>query len=328
MKHDIYFLYSDPTEGSRTGHAAIAVTRGGEMVRYFSMYHAWLPDQIRQLSITARLTALIPSSFVTAYEDDVVMRGQSYVRFQRKEKENITVPNILSALPNLDETTRALYFNHGQFHHTLKLSDNVIDPYALIEMLDEMTDIRNNVSWTMFSPLTSFFFNQKSYNCCSAIERALSVSKKDESRSALPAMMIARAFLAVYVFAFYGMRSANEENVAPLHYLPLLYPLFLVIQSLYHAHRYVSDLTAMAKKDGPDFITLSLVYLLCATINVLGSPFSKNACHALFVFPNALARSISAMPSAQKLTELPMMFTRVTTKAQREEIKAQSALAA
>ncbi len=319
LKHDIYFLYSDPTEGSRTGHAAIAVTRDGEIVRYFSMYHAWLPDQIRKLSTVARLTTSIPSSFVTSYEQDVIMRGQSSFKFQHKEKEEVSVPDILKELPNLNNVTRERYFNLGQFHHALKITDRVIDPYVLIKMLDEIAEIRNSVSWAMCSPFTRFFFDKSAHNCCSAISDALSVSKRDKSPSALTVMMMTKACVVACIFAFYGMPARNEQAAAPLlSYLPMLYPLFLVMQSLYYAHLYVTDLKAMAKRGGPDLATLSMVYFLCGTVNVLGSPFTNNACLALFVFPGALARSILAIPDTQKLSELPSIFMRLP-KTQREE---------
>lgn len=322
LKYDIYFLYSDPVEGSRTGHAALAVTRGNEIIQYFSMYHAWLPDQIRKLSTVARFTTAIPSSFVTAYDQDVIMRGQSSFRFQNREKEEITVPDILNELKKLDDEKKERYFNLGQFHHALKISDRIVNPSVLIEMLNGMTDIR----WAMCSPFTRLFFDNKARNCCSAINEALSASKRNESPSVLPAMMPTKAFLVACIFAFYGMYASDEKTNSSLGHLLMLYPLFLAIQSLYYAHLYVTDLKAMAKKGGPDLATLSMVYLLCGTVNILGSPFTENMCATLFLFPGILARSIATMPEVQKLSELPAIFTRLP-KANREETTSQLALA-
>lgn len=325
MKHDIYFLYSDPAEGSRTGHAAIAVLRDGKIARYFSMYHAILPDKLRHLSVTARFTRSIESHFVDSYEDDVVMRGQSKVRFEKQEKENISVPDILKNLRQLDSDTRAHYFNLGQFHHALKLPNELFNPFLLVESLDQISDIRNSIAWAMCSPFTRFFFDAKAYNCCSAIVQALMVSGKDElNAGAQLVLVIARVFFVACAAAYSFRLTENQDN-AFLNYLPMLYSLLLALLSIYHAYHYVQDLKAMAKKDGPDFKTLSAVYIFCMVVNIVGSPFSDNACAALFLFPGALARSLSAVSGVQKLSELPTIFMR-TPKTKQEEVAPQRAL--
>lgn len=314
MQYRIYFLYSDPVEGSRTGHAAILISRENEeraeIVRYFSMYHAILPDAIRSMSLKNRFTNSIQSAFVSDYSDDVIMRGQSLVRYANGEKENVTVPDLLKTLPNLSVEQKVRYFDVGRFHHVLELPCDVFDPLAVVERLDSISFSRNSYGWAMCSPLTQILFSGNTHNCCSAISETLASSKKDY-RSENMVFGITKASIVAGIFAFYALSKNQDENEASLlYYAPLIFPLILALQAIYRAHIYVTDLKAMAKKGGPALLTLATVYLFCVGVNLLGSAFTDNLCAALFLFPGSLARGLRELSGVKEIpvSSQPRLF--------------------
>ena len=308
MRNDIYFLYSDPVEGMRTGHAALALVRGGEIVCYFSMYHTRLPDEVRKMSLWQRFTCAIPAYFVTSYEKDVVQRGQSITRFQNNEKENITVPDILKTLEQLDEKTKREYFKLGQFHHAIRLPDDLFDFYRVRLELDYLRWPQSSTAWTLCAPFTTIFFNYKAHNCCSAITHALQRSTNERKPESPPVLM--KVLYFAYFAILYALRdSMIERSLLTLLYLPALYPLFHLLQTMNNARIYVQDLAKMAKQGGPDIVTFTMVYLFCTIVNILGSPFSDNRCLELFSFPGALARSLKSIPGVQEIKPPPRLFT-------------------
>jgi hypothetical protein len=312
MQYRIYFLYSDPVEWSRTGHTAILISRENEeraeIVRYFSMYHAILPDAIRSMSLKNRFTDSIQPAFVSDYSDDVIMRGQSLARYVNKEEENMTVPDFLKALPNLSVEQRERYFGLGQFHHVLELPCDTFDPQIVVERLDSISFLRNSYGWAMCSPLAQILFSGNTHNCCSAISESLSFSKKNY-RSQNIVFGITKVSIVAGLFAFYGLsKNQDEHEMSPLYYAPLIFPLMLALQAMYRAHFYVIDLKAMAKKEGPGLLTLvtgylslAAVYLFCAVVNLLGSAFTDNLCAALFLFPGSLARGLRNLSGAKEV---------------------------
>lgn len=320
QEHAVYVLFANPTIGSRTGHSAIAVTQGDKIIRYLSLYHGVTPDDVRKIPASQRLKSIVGCA-VDSYHADIVMRGQSHARTERSEKENMSVPELIRTLPT-DELRVADYFARGQYHYALKVPNNRINAFKVIEALDEITAARY-IPWAMVAPLGKIY-DSRSHNCCSAIRHALNVGT-GAARREIP-MMLTKAFFTVAALTFYGMRS-SDEPASTLFYLPMLYFVTQLMRAIYNAHLYVTDLKAMAKKESADLATLIQVYALCMIVNALGSPFSNNTCLALFVFPGVLAKSISVIPGVQKLSELPTIFTRVP-KIQCEKATAHAALAA
>src|SRR3990167_4046669 len=100
---------------TRTGHAAIVVVSAEKQVVFYdSMYHDAYPSAVRHTSVFEKVLGCQPSRHVTSYVDDAIMRGQSYDRAERREKEDIPVGELLSTLPN-DLETREKYFQKGQY---------------------------------------------------------------------------------------------------------------------------------------------------------------------------------------------------------------------
>lgn len=308
MKYEIYLLYSDPVEGMRTGHAALALVYNEKIIRYFSMYHTEQPDVVRHLSIWHRFTSSIPAYFVTSYENDVVMRGQSIKRFDDQEKENISVPDILDALNRLDPETKRQYFNRGQFHHALKLEVNVFQWSAVFAILKNLMDSRSSTAWTLCAPFTTIFFDSTAHNCCSVITKALHYTSEEREPDS-PSILMKVFYIAYFIMLYTAYFSMQDSVFFPIICLPALYPILLLLRSINNARLYVNDLAKMAKQGGPDIFTLTMVSLFCVTVNLLGSPFSDNACFALLSFPGALARSLKAMPDVKEIKPLPTFFT-------------------
>lgn len=307
----VTLLYHPPMQGARTGHCGLLITAKNDpknVILYFSLYHNYKPSEVRKKSWPEKFHA-IDAAVVDSYKDDVLMRGQSWDRLDKKEEEDISVGALLKTLPN-SLKIKKIFLQKGQFKHALSLSS--IDAEAVF---DEMNRIKQTAKWAMFAPLSQFLFQDKNaYNCCSAIRVALEKGQS-HTMSAQSAAFIQFSTLiacaAMILFSMIPILSLDNPTTALL-YSPFLYLTLQLAHSIKNAYHYSNDLMLMAKHTGKiSLSTQFMAYSICMLINVLGSPFSRNMSSQLFTFPSDLYRMAQALEGqAERKSEKHSNFAR------------------
>jgi len=298
----VYLFYDEPEKRARTGHVALFVTKpnasqtGDEIIYFFSMYHSLKPSDLRKQSLFGKLLCRVESYTVESFLLELIMRGQSWDRFDRREKEEETTKNLVETLTS-DVTLRKKYLGKGLYKYIVQLNSSSLDINAVIAHLEQTKKI---AFWGMFSPLLSQMvsLNRNTHNCCSAISSALDAGKADVSVLSKMTPLIS----CFALLAFFGIPKVSSEENSPLAIAQISLVTYLLIRwmiSMEHAVNYATDMISMAKdKTTVSYALYFAINGLSLLINTMGSPFTTNACSALFKFPANLYREIMAMPGS------------------------------
>ncbi|HLB58106.1 MAG: hypothetical protein A3E82_04935 [Gammaproteobacteria bacterium RIFCSPHIGHO2_12_FULL_38_11] len=298
----VYLLYDEPEKRARTGHVALFITKpkasqsSQAIIYFFSLYHSLKPEKLRNANLFGKLLCRVASYTVESFLLELIMRGQSWDRFDRKEKEEETTKTLIETLTS-DETLRNKYFNKGVYKHIVKLDSTSLN---IDEIIAHLEQIKKTAWWGMFSPLLSQLvsLNSNTQNCCSAISSALDAGKTDISRLSKFKPLIG----FVTLFMLYSTQKPILENNLTTTTLQNIAILYLIIQcmfSIQNGFNYATDIISMAKdKTTVSYALYSAINGFSLLINAVGSPFTTNACSALFKFPASLYREIMSMPGS------------------------------
>ncbi|MDP1573915.1 MAG: hypothetical protein Q8L78_03145 [Coxiellaceae bacterium] len=292
----VLLLYHPPMGTARTGHVGLLVTQEIDdtvkAVYYFSLYHALLPSAIRKMSWGERVSTSVPSTTVSSYEADVVMRGRSWVRMMDENKrENETVQDLMATLP-IESELRETYFNRGVYKHTLRLPHS-IDTDAVIAELER---IKNTASWALVGPITrSLFWDATAYNCCSAVDAALQKGMQKPYQKGSLGSLIETSKKTLYMMYFMtilfspDVTLSRDDPAMALWFVPAIY---LVIQALRDTFNFIFmndlTLTPLGKIEGAKLYFLSAFF---SVMNLLCMPLAVRATDA-FIYPTSLARKV------------------------------------
>lgn len=290
----LWLLYHPPKPKVVTGHVGLLVTNNSEgyvkAVFYYSLYHACLPSDIRKHGKPKLLQLSFPAMPVYSYEDDVIMRGQSWTRIEdHNQRENETVQDLIRTLPT-DEQTRKAYFERGAYDYAIRLSSD-IDIDVVIKKLLRTQEIGN---WALQGPVTqNIFLDLTAYNCCSAIDIALEEgAKRPWQRGALGEMLavgqvVTRLFYFVLLLSFSNPVAELSAQCSFLWFAPFLY---MLINSLNNAYDFIfcNDFacTPLGKLEGKKLGAISAFFTM---MNILFLPITSDATRAI-AFPNNMAR--------------------------------------
>lgn len=292
----VWLLYHPPMKGARTGHAGLLVTKDvlneqenlyRTAVYYFSMYHDWYPDNVRNLG-GRLLTTSIPAFVVDDYQSDVMMRGQSWERIiDRKEKENEPVRDLVAGLPQDAETQERL-FVRGAYQYAIRLDK--LNPHAVMHELERIKSFAN---WAYMPQVTSkFCLDLSAYNCSSAIDDALyQGTLKPYQRGGLGEMLHVFSMTTRFFYFMVMLSSLLNGHIGSalekgIFYAPAVLLLLNALKSAVDFIRlYDLNVTPLGQLRGTKLY--ALVTFLSA-VNMLGLPFTNRGID-LLIDPTGLA---------------------------------------
>ena len=292
----VWLLYQPPMEKARTGHAGLLITQkidnGVKAIYYFSLYHALLPSEVRKMSWGQRFSTSIPATTISSYEDDVVMRGQSWVRMvDENKREDEAVQHLIANLTT-DSSLREKYFNRGAYQYAIRLPASI----NVDVVMTELERIKNTVWWAMVGPITrSLYLDPVAYNCCSAIDSALQKGMQKPYQKGATGDLIevtkkVLSFTYFMAILFSPDVAFSAENPATaLWFVPAIY---LVLQAVREAFSFVFmnnlNATPLGKIDKNKACLLSAIF---SVMNVVTMPFVTRATDAL-IYPTSLAKKV------------------------------------
>ncbi|MCX7120401.1 MAG: hypothetical protein NTZ67_01280 [Gammaproteobacteria bacterium] len=301
----VYLAYDEPKPRARTGHLALFVTEPTEfntaqnIIYFYSLYHNLKPDQLRKLSLLGKIRCRVQAYTVESYNDEVTMRGQSWLRFDKRQKEEETTQNLVETLTQ-DKDLRNQYFKIGQYQHIIKLDSRSLDIDKVIAHLEK---IKSAAYWGMFSPLLSkvVSLNSNTENCCSAISAALNAG--NTKVSILKKITPLIALFSLYL-AYQSPQFTRDKNpyLSFAENITIPYLLIRCMISMHHALNYADDIISMAKDKETVSYSLSFaITALSILINAVGSPVTTKACSSLFKFPANFYREAMERPGSYKV---------------------------
>ncbi len=331
----MYLLYAKPAPGAMSGHCALVILNPdfsltaqnlSELTSehidfYYSMYPDVDPSDLRKTPYLQQLRHGLQGYTVFSYNDDVLMRGLSRLRFSKREPEDFSARVLIeSGLPDINTMQGQWYFQKGQYDYFVRLPADL----DVSKIKESLTDIARHSKWGMFAPLPQLISSvaasqvfqmllrrgrpegavkqPRIHNCCSAIRDSLVAGgAKFHEPSLLLMLPTAALYLLCGVYlAFLHSQSDNNlferdaKNITRL--VPMVYLFYRFGLALRNGHDYFQDLNQMNRKIG--FPIQQLVYAVCLCVNAVGAIKTPKALASVFDFPGALFRDVKTHKDA------------------------------
>lgn len=296
---ELWLLYHPAMKRARSGHVGLIVLdRTEEEVKedsYFSLYHAWLPSEVRRIPWLDRFSSSIPSTTVTTYQEDIIMRGQSWRRtIDENGVEDETVQDLIAGLKRLDENKKQDYFSRGQYDYAYRLPEDQFDIDKLIKHFKNTAEIAR---WAFIGRITrGIFFDPTAYNCCSAIESALEKGHRSsiQNEKLQELSYVGKKALRLgYFFAILFSSDVSFTFQNPLMTLFFLPALYFILQNLKNTYDFITmndfKMTAIGSLNAQKVFMLTTIL---GAINLIFMPFTSDIVSDTLSYPINTVRRI------------------------------------